>query len=144
MVTDGKKCHYHAVKSLSALFTGTISKNDVDFYCLNCFHSFRTKNKLKRYERVRNDYDYCYSEIPNKGNKILKYKHGEKSMKAPFVIHADLECLLEKVHSCQNNPERSYTEKKTTKPTLSGYSMLTHCSFDPTKTNLIVTEAKIA
>ena len=33
-------------------------------------------------------------------------------MRAPFVIYADLECLLEKMHSCQNNPEKSYTEKK--------------------------------
>ena len=30
-------------------------------------------------------------------NKILKYNHGEKSMRAPFVIYADLECLLEKM-----------------------------------------------
>ena len=28
------------------------------------------------------------------------------------MIHADLECLVEKMHSCQNNPEKSYTEKK--------------------------------
>ena len=33
-------------------------------------------------------------------------------MRAPFVIYADLECLLEKMHSCQNNPEKSYTDKK--------------------------------
>ena len=33
-------------------------------------------------------------------------------MRGPFVIYADLDCLLEKMHSCQNNPERSYTEKK--------------------------------
>ena len=28
------------------------------------------------------------------------------------MIYADLECLLEKMRSCQNNPENSYTEKK--------------------------------
>ena len=50
--------------------------------------------------------------MPNENNEILKYNRGEKSMKAPFIIHADLECLLEKMHSCQNNPEKSYTEKK--------------------------------
>ena len=33
-------------------------------------------------------------------------------MRAPFVIYADLECFLEKMHSCQNNLEKSYTEKK--------------------------------
>ena len=29
-------------------------------------------------------------------NKILKYNHGEKSMKVSFVIYSDLESLLEK------------------------------------------------
>ena len=28
--------------------------------------------------------------MPNEDNKILKYNHGEKSMKASFIIHADL------------------------------------------------------
>ena len=46
-------------------------------------------------------------------------------MRAPFVIYADLECLLEKMHSCQNNPEKSYTEKKI-KHTPSGYSLFTN------------------
>ena len=50
--------------------------------------------------------------MPDKDNKILKYNHREKSLKAPDIICADLECLLEKMYSCQNNPERSYTEKK--------------------------------
>ena len=52
--------------------------------------------------------------MPNEDNKILKYNHGEKSLKAPFMIYADLKCLLEKMHSCQNNPEKSYAEKKVT------------------------------
>ena len=46
-------------------------------------------------------------------NKILKYNHGEKSMGVPFIIYVDLECSLEKMHSCQNNPEKSYAERKT-------------------------------
>ena len=28
------------------------------------------------------------------------------------MIYADLESILEKTHSCQNNSEKSYTEKK--------------------------------
>ena len=54
-----------------------------------------------------NDHDYCYVEMPDEGNKILKYNHGEKSMRVPFVIYADLECLLKKIHSCQNNLRKS-------------------------------------
>ena len=48
----------------------------------------------------------------DEANKILKYNHGEKSLKVPVITDADLECLLEKMHSCQNNLEKSYTEKK--------------------------------
>ena len=32
------------------------------------------------------DHDYCYVEMPKEENKILKYKHGEKSLKALFMI----------------------------------------------------------
>ena len=32
-----------------------------------------------------------------KNNKILKYNQGEKIMKVPFTIYAELESLLEKI-----------------------------------------------
>ena len=38
--------------------------------------------------------------MPNEDNKILKYNHGEKSIKAPFIIYADLESFLEKTSTC--------------------------------------------
>ena len=70
--------------------------------------------------------------MPDEDNKIIKYILGKKSLKVPFFIYADLECLIQKINTCQNNPEKSYTEKKTThKP--SGYSLVTCCSFDKSK-----------
>ena len=71
--------------------------------------------------------------MPDENNKILKYNPGEKSLKVPFIIYSDLECLLKKIDTCQNNPERSYTEKKA-KHRPSGYSLVTCCSFDKSKT----------
>ena len=59
------------------------------------------------------------------------------------MIYADLGCLLEKIRSCQNNPEKSYREKKKTKHTPSDYSLFTNCLFDAAKISFIVTEAKI-
>ena len=112
MITDGKKWHYLTAKSLSALLRRITSNQNRDFYCLNYFYSYNTKEKLKKHERVCNDHDHCYLEMPNEENKILKYNYGEESLKVPAIIYADLECLLEKMHSCQNNPEKSYTEKK--------------------------------
>ena len=128
---------------MSKLRRGITSNHIEDSYCLNCFHSYRTeKKKLKKHEKVCNDHDYCYVEMPNEDNKILKYNYGEKSMKASFTIYADLECLLGKMHSCQNNPEKSSTEK-TSMHTPSGYSLVTNCSFDSEKNKLDCTEAKI-
>ena len=70
--------------------------------------------------------------MPEEDNKILKYNHGEKSMKVPFTIYADLDSLLEKMNTCHNNPEKSLTTK-INKHTQSGYLLFTHCSFDTTK-----------
>ena len=55
--------------------------------------------------------------------------------KAPFIIYADLESLLEKLSTYLNNPEKSSTAKRNRHIT-SGYSLLTHCSFDLTKSKL--------
>ena len=73
--------------------------------------------------------------MPTKNNNIIKYNHGEKSMKLPFVIYTDLECLLEKMSTCINNPNESSTTIKN-KHTPSGYSIFTRCSFDKSKNKL--------
>ena len=97
MITDdGERWHYLAVRSLSALLRGISSSNNGDFYCLNCFHSYRTLNKLKKHERLCNNHDYCHVHMTEESKNILKYSPGDKSLKAPFIIYADLECLLKK------------------------------------------------
>ena len=70
-----------------------------------------------------------------KDNNVIKYNHGENSIKLPFVVYADLECLLEKMSTCSNNPKESSTAK-INKHTPSGYSIFTHCSFDKSKSKL--------
>ena len=94
MITDGEKWLYLAVKYLSALFRGITSKHVGDFYYLSCFCSYRTKNKLKKHKKLCENHGYCYVELPEKYNKILIYYQGEKSIKVPFIIYADLESLL--------------------------------------------------
>ena len=39
MITNGEKWYYLAVKKLSALLKGIISKHKGDFYYLNCFNN---------------------------------------------------------------------------------------------------------
>ena len=56
-------------------------------------------------------------------------------MKLSFVIYADLECFLEKMSTCINNPNKSSTTK-INNHVPSGYSIFTHCSFDESKNKL--------
>ena len=135
MISDGQKWHYLVVKNLSRLLRGITSNHKEDFYCLNCFHSYRTEKKLQAHKKICENHDYCHVEMPTKNNNIVKYNHGEKSMKLPFVIYPDLECLLEKMSTCINNPNESSTTK-INKHTPSGYSIFTHCSFYKSKNKL--------
>ena len=73
--------------------------------------------------------------MSTKDNKIIKYYHDEKSRKLPFVVYADLECLLERMSTYQNNPNESSTTE-INKHTPSGYSLFTDCSFDKSKNKL--------
>ena len=77
MITDGKKWHYLAVKSLSALLRLKTGNNHKYFYCLNCFRAYTTENKLESHKKISENHDYCCVEMPNEDNKILKYNHGE-------------------------------------------------------------------
>ena len=79
MITDGEKWHYTTLKcektldgfirptkSLSRLFKGITSNHNGDFYCLNCLHSFRTINILKKHEKLCENNDFCHVEMPKK------------------------------------------------------------------------------
>ena len=135
MINDGEKLHYLTKKNLPGLLRGITSTHKEDFYCLNCLCSYRRRNKLEAHNKICENHDYCNVEMPTKDNNIIKDNQGEKSIKLPFVVYADLECLLEKMSTCQNNPnELSTTEINKHIP--SGYSLFTHCSFDKTKTKL--------
>ena len=135
MITDGKKWHYLTIKSIPMLFRGITSKNNGGFYCLNCFSSFKTKSALKSHENVCKGNDYCYIEMPNGENNILKYNPGEKSKKIPFILYGDFESILEEISTRDNDHKKSSTNK-ISKHTPSGFSLFIYCSFDKTENKL--------
>ena len=135
MISNGENWHYLAVKSLSRLLRGITSNHDGDYYCLNCFHSSRTENKLYVHKKVCENHEYCNIEIPSNSNNLIKYNQGDKSLKLPFIIYADLECLLEKINTFQNNPDLLSTSK-INQHVPSGYSIYTSCLFDTSNNKL--------
>ena len=131
MITDGKKWHYLAVKSVSALLRGITGNNHDDICCLNSLHSYTTENKLKKYREICENHRYCKLEMPKEGD-VIECKSGEKSIMIPFAIYADLESILKKISSCEDDPEKPPTAK-INKHTTSGYLLFSHCLFDKTK-----------
>ena len=66
--------------------------------------------------------------MPSEDYKILQFNQNKKSDKIPFTIYADLECIIEKIDGCKNNPENSSTTK-VSEHIPSGFSMSTISSF---------------
>ena len=57
MISNGENWHYLVVKSLPGLLKEITSNQKEDFYCLNCFCVYTTRNKLeeqKIYVKIMN------------------------------------------------------------------------------------------
>ena len=80
LILNGKGWHYLAVKKLSALLKGITPKNH-DFYCLNCFHSFRTQNKHESHEKVFKNKYFCNIVILSEDTKILEFLNTKNLIK---------------------------------------------------------------
>ena len=66
--------------------------------------------------------------MPSEYNKILAFNQYQKSDKALLINSADLECLIEKIHGCKNNPKNSSATKVSQHIAL-GFSISTKSSF---------------
>ena len=51
MISNGENWHYLVVKSLSRLLRGISSNHNCDYFCLICFNSYRTENKLNVHKK---------------------------------------------------------------------------------------------
>ena len=70
-------------------------------------------------------------------------KQNQKSDKVAFIIYADLECIIEKIDGCKNNPKNSSTTKES-KHIPSGFSMSTTSSFKSIENKHDVYRGKVA
>ena len=66
--------------------------------------------------------------MPSEDSKILQFNEYQKTDKGPFIIDADLKCIIEKIDGCKNNPENS-SATKVSKHIPSGFSVPTISSF---------------
>ena len=107
MISNEEGWHYLAVKKLLALLREIVYKYHGDFYCLNCLHLFATESKLESHKKERENEDSCNVVMPSEDTEILKFNQYQKCDKVSFIIYVDLECLIEKIDGCKNNPQNS-------------------------------------
>ena len=114
------------------LYRGITSKKNAGFYCLNCLHPSIAKNKPEYHKKLCENKDFSNVIMRSEDTKILEFNQYQKSDKAPFIIQAVFECMIEKIGGCKNNPENSATTK-VSKHIPSGFSISTISSFRSTE-----------
>ena len=60
--------------------------------------------------------------MPSEDTKVLELNKYLKSDGPPFIIYADLECILEKLDGCKNNSQ-NLSATKVSRNILSGFSV---------------------
>ena len=94
-------------------------------------------------KKVCESKDFCDVLMPSEVTKILEFNQYQKSSKAPFIIYANLECLIDKIDACKNNPENSSTAK-VSEHIPSGFLMSTILPIKSIEKSMIYTEVTIA
>src|SRR5258705_4207726 len=111
-VKDEKKSHYCWIKDLSRLGWSQLSKKKVKKYiCERCLAFFDNEEKLSEHKILCNDIEHGGRPILPKPGSVIQFKNYHKSLRVPFIIAADFECKLTKIHSCQPDPSQSYTNQ---------------------------------
>ena len=74
---------------------------------MNSFPKLKVLNKHKDY---CGQYEAVKIDLPKKGT-MLTFKNYQRSEKVPFIVYADFESYIKPMHSCNPDPEKSYTKK---------------------------------
>ena len=70
--------------------------------------------------------------MTSEDTKILEFNKYQKSDRTPFIIYADLECIIEKIDGCKISLENS-SITKVSEHIPSGFSISTISSFRSTE-----------
>ena len=104
--SEWRKMTLSCSKKLSALLRGNKPKHHDDFYCPNCLHSFAIEKNWTAKKAMWKQ-KFCKIIMPSEETNVLEFSQYQTFDKAQFIIHADLECLIEKIDGCKNNSENS-------------------------------------
>ena len=111
LITKDENKHYVPIKDFDKFMYNQTKHRERKHFCRYCLQCFNPEKVLTKHK------DNCLQingtqaiKMPSKDDNILKFNNFHKQLPVPFVIYADFESLLEKVHGCQPSDSKSYTE----------------------------------
>lgn len=98
------KKHYCWIKNLSALVRSQINIRQHKIYiCDRCLNYFSSKNVLEKHINICKSLCTGKVEVPDKGNRWIKFKNLQHKLEVPFIVYADFESLLVPMLRDNNN-----------------------------------------
>ena len=130
LITENENKHYVLIKDFNKFMYNQTKHKERKHFCMHCLQCFSS-------ERVLTDHkENCIQvngtqaiKMPTKDDNILKFNNFHKQLPVPFVIYADFEAITEKIHGCQPNDDKSYTEAYQ-RHTDCGYGYKVVCCYD--------------
>ena len=113
LTKQGDNMHYSYVKRLTALLYDQNRHNESKHFCERCLHGYSRIELLERHKPECKGLlkTPTRTEMLKEGENTMEFKNFHKQMKAPYVIYADFECVLEKIDGCEPSPKESFTVK---------------------------------
>ncbi|XP_036142333.1 uncharacterized protein LOC105836820 [Monomorium pharaonis] len=103
--------HFAWIKNLSRLVSSQLSRHASRKYiCDRCLHYFSSAEKLDAHDVVCTSLNNCAIRLPGEDDKWLRFENHRNKERLPFVIYADLECVLRKTEPDTAN-NTSYTHQ---------------------------------
>ncbi|XP_070170406.1 uncharacterized protein [Polyergus mexicanus] len=89
--------HFAWIKNLSRLVGSQLSgRRHKSHICDRCMHYFRTSDKLSAHSVDCGRMNECAIVLRTKDDKWLEFRNYNRKERLPFVVYADLECVLKK------------------------------------------------
>ena len=130
LITENENKHYVLIKDFNKYMYDITKHKERKHFCMYCLQHFTSERVLTAHK------ENCFQlngaqaiKMPDKNNNILKFNNPHRQLPVPFVIYADFEAITEKIHSCQPNDDKSYTEAYQ-KHTDCGYGYKVVCCYD--------------
>ncbi|XP_011859255.1 PREDICTED: uncharacterized protein LOC105556762 [Vollenhovia emeryi] len=89
--------HFVWIKNLSRLVSSQLSKKEHKKHiCDRCLHYFSSNIKLQAHSVDCQQINNCAIVLPSEEDKWLSFNNHSRKERVPFVVYADLECVLKK------------------------------------------------